>query len=230
LNSAPANLALSLPVGELPDGAGDSIWVGGGVQVGVHEGLRDGRASLRVVAVGHDLSGVDVLVGAVVEVEGEGDVGRQVELRVERAGAVAGLDRGGGRELVDVGGTGGGSVQALLDAVALVLDLREGQVDFGDDAGDIEAARVADAAVVLRVEVWADAPEAAFVVLVVVTGADWAGENTADGEEWEDGCESEMHCGFGRVGAKKTDVKLVKRFLVGFVKTDKVRQRKEDRK
>jgi hypothetical protein len=26
-----------------------------------------------------------------------------------------------------------------------------------------------------------------------------------------------MHCGFGCVGAKKTDVKLVKRLLVGFV-------------
>jgi hypothetical protein len=40
--------------------------------------LRDRAAHLRVVAVGEDLSGADVLVGAVVEVEGEVDAGGQV--------------------------------------------------------------------------------------------------------------------------------------------------------
>jgi len=51
-----------------------------------------------------------------------------------------------------------------LDAVALVLDLREGQVDFGDDAGDVEAADIADAALVLGVEVGADLLETSVVV------------------------------------------------------------------
>jgi hypothetical protein len=53
-----------------------------------------------------------------------------------------------GRGCVYVAGAGSGSVHALLDAVALVLDRGEGQVDCRDDV-----ARGADAAVVLRLEV-----------------------------------------------------------------------------
>jgi hypothetical protein len=93
------------------------------LRVSIHKSLRDRRARLRIVAVGQDLGGVDVLVVGAVEIELEHDAGRQVELRVEGAGAVAGLDGRGREELVDVAGAGGGSVEALLDAVAFRLDL-----------------------------------------------------------------------------------------------------------
>lgn len=52
---------------------------------------------------------------------------------------MAGLDAGRGAELVDPRGAGGGAVEAGLDAVAFGLDFGEGQVDFGDDAGYVEA-------------------------------------------------------------------------------------------
>lgn len=55
---------------------------------------------------------------------------------------MAGLDGRGRREFVHIGGARSWAVQALLDAVAFVLHLREGEVDFGDDAGDVEAAGV----------------------------------------------------------------------------------------
>jgi hypothetical protein len=132
-------LALDLTIGECPDRARHSVLVGNGVQVDILEGLGDGSAGLRVVAVGHDLLGVDVHVVAVGEVELESHGRGEVELRVQGAGAVAGHDGRGRGELVDVGGAGAGAVEALLDAVALVLDLGEGEVDFGDDASDVEA-------------------------------------------------------------------------------------------
>lgn len=106
--------------------------------VDVLERLRDGRARLRVVVVRHDLFGVDVLVVPIVEIVLHRHISGQVELRVKRAGAVTTLDRRRGRELVHVGGTGVGPVETRLDAVALVLDLREGEVDFGDNAGHVE--------------------------------------------------------------------------------------------
>ena len=108
------------------------------VEIDVHESLRHHGAHLRVVAQPDDLCGVDVHVECAIEVEVENDIGRKVELRVERAGAVAGQDGGGGGELIDIGCAGGGAVEALLDAVADVLDEGEGQVDFGDDAGYVE--------------------------------------------------------------------------------------------
>lgn len=63
----------------------------------------------------------------------------EVELAVEGAGAVAGLHASGGRELIDPGGTGAGAVEAGLDTVAFIINLWEGQIDFGDDTGDVEA-------------------------------------------------------------------------------------------
>jgi hypothetical protein len=39
----------------------------------------------------------------------------------------------------DIVSAGGGSVKALLDAVAFVLNKGECEIDFGDDTGDVEA-------------------------------------------------------------------------------------------
>jgi len=190
---ASCRLALDLAVGEVPDWSRNSIVIRCGVEVDVHEGLRYGAALLGIVPVREDLRPVDVDVVAVVEVKLKRNVGGQVELGVERAGAMAGLDRVDGRELVDVGGAGAGAVQALLDAVAFVLHLGEGQVDFRHDTGDVKAPGVADAATLHGGQVGADALEATFVVLVIVTSADGTGEGAGgeDGEEKSGG--GEMH-------------------------------------
>ena len=66
------------------------------------------------------------------------------------------LYRSRGGELVDVVCAEGGTVQACFDAVAFVFDLGEGEVDFGGDASDVEAAGVADTAMVVGFEVGAD--------------------------------------------------------------------------
>lgn len=165
--------------------------------VDVLERLRDGCAGLRVVVVLRDLRGVDVLVVPIVEIVLDRHISWQVELRVERAGAVTTLDRRRGRELVDVGGTGVGPVEAGLDAVALVLDLREGEVDLRDHAGHVETLGVwtegqlvtgrrsrrckpsltADAATTFDLEVGADP-----VVAVIVAKGERAGECAGDEE------------------------------------------------
>jgi len=162
----------------LPDGTRESIVIRSSVDIGILEAGLDKRAILGVVAHQGDLGGVDVLVQVVVEVDVDGHAGRQVELAVQRAGAVAGLDGVGRRELVHPAGAGGRVVQARLDAVALVLDLREGQVDLGHDAGYVKATDVADTALVLGVEVGADLWETG----VVVADGDGAGRD-ADGED-----------------------------------------------
>jgi hypothetical protein len=110
---------------------------------------------------------------------------------------VTALDRRRSRELVNVGGTGVGPVETRLDAVALVLDLREGEVDFGDHAGHVETLGVcpkgqlgtgsrsrwpkpsltADAATTFDLEVGADP-----VVAVIVAKGERAGEGTGDEE------------------------------------------------
>lgn len=93
-----------------------------------------------VVAHLDDLGRIDVLVVlSIADIDLDGDVGREVELAVEGASAVARFHAGSSAELVDPGGAGGRAIKAGLDAVALVLDFREGQVDLSDDAGDIEA-------------------------------------------------------------------------------------------
>jgi hypothetical protein len=79
-----------------------------------------------------------------------------------------------------------------LDAVAFVLDLREGQVDFGNNAGDVEALDVADAALLGGLEVGADLGEAGVVVADCHrAGGDAKGE---DGGDESDG--GEMHFDF----------------------------------
>ncbi len=108
------------------------------VEIDILESLCNDGAMLRIIAHHDDFGGVDVHVVGIIEIILNGDSGRKVELRVERAGTVAGLDAGWSGELVHVGGAGGRAVQALLDAVAFVLDCGELQVNFGHHAGNVE--------------------------------------------------------------------------------------------
>ena len=118
------------------------IVIRNGVEINILESLRNNGAMLRIIAHHDDLGGVDVHVVAVVEIILHGDSRWKVELRVERAGTVTGLNAGWSRELVDVGGAGGWAVQALLDAVAFVFNSGERQVDFGHHAGDVKASGI----------------------------------------------------------------------------------------
>jgi len=101
--------------------------------------LGDRSTSLRIVAEHRDLGRIDVDIFAASQVDLDGDIGWKVELRIQSASSVAGLDRCRGGELVDVRGTGGRAVETLLDAVAYAFDQGEGEVDFGDHASYIEA-------------------------------------------------------------------------------------------
>ena len=121
---------------------GNSVWVGSRVQVGVLERLGDRSAGLGIVSQLRDLGRVDVLVQGAVQVVVDGDAGREVELRIERAGAVPGLHGRGAGEFVHVGGTGAWAVEALLDAVTGRPHGGKSQIHFGDDAGHVEAGGV----------------------------------------------------------------------------------------
>jgi len=151
-------LAEDPAVGELPNRAGESIIIRGGVDIRILESLYNRGAVLRVVAHLDDLGRIDVLViHSIGDIDLDGDVGREVELAVEGASAVTRFHAGGSAEFVDPGGAGGRAIKAGLDAVALVLDFREGQVDLSDDTGDIEASDIANAALVGNFEIGADA-------------------------------------------------------------------------
>lgn len=170
-------LAESLAVGELPDLTRNGIIIRDGVGGEVPERLGYRCAQLRVVAHHGDLSSVDVLVQRAVQVDLNVDVRWEVELRVQGAGAMAGCDARRGAELVDIGGAGGWAVQACLDAVAVVPDLREGEVNFGNNTGDIEASDIANTAVAADfVEtVLADAG-----LVVIVADCEWAGDGSSE--------------------------------------------------
>jgi hypothetical protein len=87
-----------------------------------------------------------VEAGALAQIIRQGDVGRQVRARVEGAGALAAV---GGDEgmLVDPVGAGEGAGEAGGDAVAGGVDaVAVVEVDFGDDAGHVDALEVANAA------------------------------------------------------------------------------------
>ena len=108
----------------------------------IAEGEWRGAASLWVV-LGLELVESDALG----EVIGERDIGWQVGAGVERAGALAAIERGDEGVLVDPVGAGEGAGQALGDAVAGAFDaVFEVEVDLGDDAGHVDALVVADAA------------------------------------------------------------------------------------
>jgi len=125
---------------------------------------------LRVVAISDKLSGIDILVEGAVEIDVDGDVRGKVELRVEGASAVAARDARGGGKLPDIGSTGGRAVQALLDTVALVLNQRKGQVDFGYDTSHVKASDISDTPAIADGEIWADAPLCLITIeFIVVT-------------------------------------------------------------
>lgn len=92
-----------------------------------------------VVVITDKLCGIDILVEGAVEIDFDGDIRGKVELRVEGASAVAALDACGSRKLPYVGSTGGWAVQALLDAVAFILDQRKSQVDLSHNTGHVKA-------------------------------------------------------------------------------------------
>ena len=190
---APKDLANHIPASKLPPHlATDRIVVDRGIEIRILKGPRHQAPRLRIVPIGLDLRGVDIRVVRAIQVEFERDLGRQIELTVERACTVAACHRGRGRELVYVRGAGAGPVEAFLNAVTFVLDLGEGQVDFGDDAGDVEALDVADAALVAGCEVAADGGEP--VVRVFVADGDGGGDGGDDGEGGDGDGLGEMHC------------------------------------
>lgn len=94
---------------------------------------------MRVVSVGDNFRRVDIGVVGAVEIELEGHSSREVELRVQRAGAVTGLNGRRSAELPDIRGTGEWAVKAFLDAVAFILDLWEGEVHFGHHTRHVKA-------------------------------------------------------------------------------------------
>jgi hypothetical protein len=97
---------------------------------------------MRIVATLLDLLLEDVLVQWAREVEVNRYVSRKIEIAVKRAGSVATLDRCRCRKLVHIVRADTGAVETFLDAVALILDLRERKVDFCHNPSDIEAASV----------------------------------------------------------------------------------------
>lgn len=170
-----------MAVSELPDSAGEGIIIFDGVKVGILECLWHQSSILGVVSHRHDLLCIDVLVQAIVEIDLDSDIARQVELRIQGAGPVARLYGGWSAELVDPGSACGGAIETGLDAVAFVLDLRKGQVDFGDDASNVEALDVTDATLLGGLEVGADLGEAGFVVSDCQgAGGDTKGEDGGD--------------------------------------------------
>jgi hypothetical protein len=83
----------------------------------------------------------------VVHVVGQCDVGGQVGAGVQSAAALAAVERGHEGVLVNPVGAGAGARQACGDAVAGAVDAVFGvQVDFGHNAGHVDALEVAYAA------------------------------------------------------------------------------------
>jgi len=110
---------------------------------------------------------------------------------------MAALNRCDGRKLVDVIVASHGTVETGLDTVAFVLDLRECEIDFCDDTGDVEAFDVADTAVVAGLETRAD-----FLETVVVAGL----EGGCRGSCGEDGKKSEEE---GKLHFEDCDFELI---------------------
>jgi hypothetical protein len=95
-----------------------------------------------IVAVRDDFLGVNVHVLITVEVEFDGNIGRKVEVRVQGASTMTRFDGCSSREFVNIVCTCRRAVQTFLDAVALGLDLGKREINFGDDPGYVEAARI----------------------------------------------------------------------------------------
>lgn len=112
------------------------------IQIDILESRRHRTALLRIIAISQNGRRIDIHIVGAVEIEFRCHTRWQIEVGIQRASTVSALDRVRGREFVHVVGAAGGPVQAFLDAVAFVLHLGEGEVDFCHDACDVETARV----------------------------------------------------------------------------------------
>jgi hypothetical protein len=162
-----------------PETTRNCIGISSSVEILVLKGFRSKRTGLRIIARLEELNiGIIRASGIVFN----SDIGRQVEVGIKSASAMTAFDRCDGGELVDVVVAGSRTIETGLDTVAFVPDLRECEIDFGDDTGDVEAFDVADAAAVAGLETRAD-----FRETVVVAGLDWG----CRGSSGEDGKKSE---------------------------------------
>jgi hypothetical protein len=143
LNRSHSNprLAVKLAVGVLSHEARDTIRI-----LKSHSRIAESewRAATSLwVVLGLELVESDALV----EIIGERDIGWQVGAGVQSAGALAAVELGDEGVLVDPVGAGGWVGQAGGDAVAGAVDAVFGvEIDFGDDAGHVDALVIADAA------------------------------------------------------------------------------------
>jgi len=156
---------------------------------------------LRVVVISENLRGVDILVEGAVEIDIDGDIRGKIELRVEGTSAVAALNACGSRKLPYVGSTSGWAVQALLDAVAFILDQRESQVDFSHNTRHVKALDISDAPAIANIQVAADALlrvvviRSVAVIIAIITIITVSGNN---GTSKSAGCKEggrEENCG-----------------------------------
>jgi hypothetical protein len=178
----PITLAQNLSVRESPNRARNSVRVRNPVKIYVFERFRHKPTDMRIVPIRCDFRRIYVHVVRASKIEFDSYGGGKVEIRVQRTSSVAGFNRRGSGEFIDVVGAGARAVETFLDAIAFGPHLRKGEIDFGDYTGDVEAAGVADTATVLGFEASADDSEAALVVVVVVAGVKWAGESASDKE------------------------------------------------
>ena len=107
------HLATGGAVCQVEHAAASGVLVSDCVQVLVLEALRHRGACLRVVSQRLDFNSIDVFVSGAGEVEGQRNVSWEVELTVQRAGAVAGLNGSWGAELVHPRCTCCGAIEAL---------------------------------------------------------------------------------------------------------------------
>ena len=99
---------------------------------------------MRIVACCDDLWCIYVHVVATGQVELNIYGRREIEVRVEGAGAMTLCDTLGGGEFPHIVCAGLGAFETLLDAIAFVLDFGVGEVDFRYDTCDVEASDVYD--------------------------------------------------------------------------------------
>lgn len=114
------------------------------------------------------------------------DVGGKIEIGVQSASAAC---TSCVIKLPHVGVAGGRSVEAFLDAVTFVIGRRR---DCGQDSGNIVTSGVADAALVLSVETWADSLETMVILVGGIKGLKWACDD-ANSDNRSDKCGIETH-------------------------------------
>jgi hypothetical protein len=155
-----------------PETTRNSIGISSTIEILVLKCLRSERTGLRIIARLEELNIGIVRASGIVF---NSDIRRQVEVGIKSASAMTAFDRGDGGELVDVIVAGSRTIETGLDTVAFVLDLRECEIDFRDNTGDVEAFDVADAAAVAGFETRTD-----FRETVVVAGLERGCRRSSD--------------------------------------------------